>query len=261
LRWDPADYAAHSAIQQAWGRELLARLPLRGDEQILDVGCGDGRLTAKLARAVPRGSVLGVDAAPEMIAFARERFPESSWPNLRFEVRDAGEVGALGPFDLVVSNATLHWVPDHAAFVCAAAQCLRPGGGLWVFANGRGNAQAVFEALCRVLRRRPWRPWFRPVPRPWQFHQPAQYEAWLEQAGFQVRRVEEVQRMERLANAGELAAWLRTTWWPYTQRVPEPLRTEFVGAIVREYLQRCPAEPAGTVPVAMVRLELEAVRI
>ena len=58
-RWNAADYAANSVVQQTWARELIARLKLRGDEHILDVGCGDGKVTAEIARAVPRGSVTG----------------------------------------------------------------------------------------------------------------------------------------------------------------------------------------------------------
>ena len=73
-KWNAADYAANSAVQQTWARELIARLNLRGDEHILDVGCGDGKVTAEIARAVPRGSVTGIDASAEMIAFARKTF-------------------------------------------------------------------------------------------------------------------------------------------------------------------------------------------
>jgi len=75
MKWDAADYAANSAVQQTWARELIAKLHLRGDEHILDVGCGDGKITAELARAVPRGSVTGVDASPQMITFAKKTFP------------------------------------------------------------------------------------------------------------------------------------------------------------------------------------------
>ena len=75
LRWNAADYAANSGVQQTWARELIARLKLRGDEHILDVGCGDGKVTAEIARAVPRGGVTGVDASAEMIAFAQKAFP------------------------------------------------------------------------------------------------------------------------------------------------------------------------------------------
>ena len=73
-KWNAAAYAANSAVQQSWARELIAKLKLRGDEHILDVGCGDGKVTAELAAAVPRGLVVGIDASAEMISFARKTF-------------------------------------------------------------------------------------------------------------------------------------------------------------------------------------------
>ena len=91
-KWNAADYAANSAAQQIWARELIAQLHLRGDEHILDVGCGDGKVTAELARAVPKGSVTGIDASPEMIRFARKTFSPGKHPNLEFQVMDAREI-------------------------------------------------------------------------------------------------------------------------------------------------------------------------
>ncbi len=79
-------------MQQTWARELIAKLKLRGDEHILDVGCGDGKVTAEIARAVPRGSVTGVDASPQMIAFAQKTFPAKKFPNLKFQVMDARKI-------------------------------------------------------------------------------------------------------------------------------------------------------------------------
>ncbi len=76
MKWNAADYAANSVVQQTWARELIAKLNLRGDEHILDVGCGDGKVTAEIARAVPHGSVTGIDASPQMIAFAKKTFPD-----------------------------------------------------------------------------------------------------------------------------------------------------------------------------------------
>src|SRR5215471_20815038 len=84
VAWDAADYAANSAQQQAWARELIARLKLRGDERVLDVGCGDGKVTAEIARALPDGSAMGIDASPQMIEFARTTFPVSRVSNLEF---------------------------------------------------------------------------------------------------------------------------------------------------------------------------------
>ena len=109
--WDGRDYERHSAQQRSWGGDLIAELALRGDERVLDLGCGDGTLTARLAGLVPNGSVLGIDAAPEMLAAAQEK----CGPNMRVTVGDIQALDFADAFDLVFSNAALHWVPDHAA--------------------------------------------------------------------------------------------------------------------------------------------------
>ena len=100
VRWNAADYAANSAAQQIWARELIVQLHLRGDEHILDVGCGDGKVTAELARAVPKGSVTGIDASPEMIRFARASFPAKKVPNLGFKIMDARHIRLARRFDV-----------------------------------------------------------------------------------------------------------------------------------------------------------------
>src|SRR5271170_7561241 len=103
-KWNAADYAANSVVQQIWARELFVRLNLCGDEHILDVGCGDGKVTAEIAGAVPRGSATGTDTSPQMIAFAKKTFPPEKFPNLGFQVMDARKIKFPRRFDLVFSN-------------------------------------------------------------------------------------------------------------------------------------------------------------
>lgn len=258
VQWNAADYARNSASQQVWADDLLARLPLRGRERILDVGCGDGKITAQLAAAVPAGSVTGVDASAAMIAHAQAHHRQ---PNLDFQVMDARRlVLPAGAFDVVFSNAALHWVDDHRAFLRGAAHALRPGGRLAVSCGGRGNAQEVFLALRAVLRRAAWRECFRRLERPYFFYAPEQYARWLPEAGFRAVRVELAGKDAFHAGAAGLAAWLRTTWLPYTQRVPVERRDEFVAAVTERYLESHPLDAAGHARVRMVRLEIEAVR-
>lgn len=261
VRWNPSDYAAHSALQQSWARALIGRLDLRGDERVLDVGCGDGKVTAQLARALPRGRVLGVDLAPEMIRFARERFPSNRFPNLEFKLMDARALRFEREFDIVFSNAMLHWVDDHPAFLRGAAAALVPGGRLLVSAGGRGNAHAVFCAFRAVMRRRPWRECFRRMPRPYFFHAPEDYARWLPQAGLEPRHIGLAPRRARFTDEAAFLAWLRTTWLPYTQRVPENQRGAFLAAVAERFLSEQPPDATGAVHVDMVRLELDAVRV
>ena len=218
FKWNPADYAANSSAQMAWAQELIVRLSLRGDEHILDVGCGDGQVTALLARAVPRGRVLGCDTSPEMIAHARQQHRRR---NLEFVEADARNLRVPGAFDVVFSNAALHWVDDHRAFLRGAARALRPGGRLMISCGGRGNAADVFAAVRAELRRAVWRGFFRRIVPAYFFHRPEDYREWLPAAGFRPERVRLAQKDGAHSGRDGFTAWFRTTWLPYTQRVPE----------------------------------------
>ena len=87
--WNAADYNKSSPAQQLWAQELIAKLVLRGNERVPDIGCGDGKVTTAIATSVPQGAVTGIDSLPEMIRFAREHFPHSTHPNLSFVQMDA----------------------------------------------------------------------------------------------------------------------------------------------------------------------------
>jgi trans-aconitate 2-methyltransferase len=302
-RWNAADYAANSAAQHAWARELIAKLQLRGDERILDVGCGDGKVTAEIARAVPRGSVVGIDASAEMIAFAQKTFPAKGNPNLAFQIGDARRINPavllspapppreeragvrrrsvsnlkplaptlspLGrgegvkwvPFDIVFSSSVLHWVDDHQAFLRGAAAVLKPGGGLLVSCGGKGNAHDVFVALRPEMRLKRWRGFFRRMQKPYFFHSPAEYERWLPRFGFETNRIRLSPKDAVYDGRDRFAAWFRTTWLPYTQRVPEDLREEFIATVVDRYVAKNLPDAAGRVHVRMVRLEIDAQKV
>jgi trans-aconitate methyltransferase len=277
-QWNAADYAANSVVQQTWARELVTKLKLRGDEHILDVGCGDGKITAEIARAVPRGSATGVDASRHMIGFARKTFPPSKISNLKFQIMDARKIRFTQKFDCIFSSAALHWVDDHRAVLRGAATCLRPGGRLIVSCGGKGNAQDVFVALRPELRLKRWRDFFRRMPKPYFFYSPADYEKWLPKFGFKIHKLKLAPKDATYDGRDGFAAWLRTTWIPYVQRVPEKvgqasslsvsgkmpdsqinLREEFIAAVTGRYLAKHPPDTDGKVHVRMVRLEIDAV--
>ena len=259
--WNAAEYAANSIVQQTWARELIAQLDLRGDEHILDLGCGDGKITAELARAVPRGAVTGADASAEMIAFARLKFAPAKISNLKFEIADAREIRFPEKFNLVFSNAALHWVDDHEKILRGAASVLESGGRLVVSCGGKGNAHEVFLALRPELRLKRWCHYFRKMPLPYFFYAPANYEKWLPKYGFKVNVLKLTPKDAAYQGADGLATWLRTTWLPFVQRVPEKLREEFIAAVTQRYLAKHPPDAEGKVHVRMVRLEIAAAKI
>src|SRR5262245_62922137 len=108
--WNASEYHRRSALQKWLADKSLAGLDLAGSERVLDVGCGDGKITAEIAERLPGGSVVGVDPSTRMIDFARERFL-ADHANLGFEVGDAARLAYRDAFDLVVSFNALHWVP------------------------------------------------------------------------------------------------------------------------------------------------------
>jgi len=259
-KWNAADYAANSIVQQTWARELIAGLKLRGDEYVLDVGCGDGKVTAEIARHLPDGAATGVDASPQMIEFAQKTFPASKHRNLNFRVMDAREIHFTDRFDLVFSNAALHWVEDHQAFLRGVASVLRSGGRLVVSCGGKGNAQDVFVAARPEMRLKPWREFFRGMGKPYFFYTPEDYEKWLPRFGFKTLGVRLAPKDATYVGRDGFAAWMRTTWLPYVQRVPENLREQFIAGVTDRYLTKHPPDAEGRVHVRMVRLEIDAVK-
>jgi trans-aconitate 2-methyltransferase len=149
--WDAASYDALPLPHERWGQRLLATLPLRGDDTVLDVGAGTGRDTAALLERLPDGHVIAVDGSVAMLARLRERLAGTG-PD-RLTVRRADLTAPLEldrPVDAVFSVATLHWLPDHEAVFRSLAGVLRPGGVLRAEWGGAGNCASVEAALAAL---------------------------------------------------------------------------------------------------------------
>lgn len=259
-RWDAEDYRKSSSQQKRWGRELLAKLHLDGNERVLDIGCGDGKLTVEIARLLPGGFAMGIDNSEGMIRLARKTFPPERFPALSWEVMDARDLDFDSEFDVVFSNAVLHWVIDHQPVLEGIERSLKPYGRILLQMGGMGNAAKIVEVLANMIEHDRWSGYFTDLSVPYGFYGPGEYEGWLKQAGLTPKRVELVPK-DMVHNGREgLAGWIRTTWLPFTQRVPEELRGRFVDELVNRYIERYPADEKGLVHVQMIRLEVEAER-
>ncbi len=261
-RWNADDYARHSQSQKQWGRELMAKLRLSGDESLLDIGCGDGKLSAQIARRLPHGTVLGVDNSPEMIALARERYPQGRFGNLRFAVMDARRLGLKASFDVVFSNAALHWVIDHRPVLAGIQAALKPGGRVLIQMGGRGNAADVVAVIEEIMATAQWQSCFEDFAFPYGFYGPEEYRPWLAEAGFDESsiRLSLIPRDMVHGDVEKFRGWIRTTWLPYLQRVPAARREEFIDTVTAKYLQAFRPDDNGRVHVRMQRLEVAAVR-
>jgi trans-aconitate 2-methyltransferase len=178
--WDAASYDRVSDPQLAWAREQLERMPLAGDEVVLDAGCGSGRVTALLADLVPRGRVYAVDAAPSMVAHAREALGDRA----TVSCQDLVELDVPEPVDAVFSNATFHWIHDHDALFGALHRTLKPGGQLVAQCGGRGNIDAFRTLADEIGVEEPFVPYFADWKRPWNYATDVETAERLENAGF-----------------------------------------------------------------------------
>jgi trans-aconitate methyltransferase len=256
--WNPDEYRRSSTAQQQWAIELIAKLALSGKERVLDIGCGDGKVTAEIARRLPDGIVVGIDSSPEMVQYACDQFPKEDYQNLTFVEMDALALTFFEEFDAVFSNAALHWVIDHRTVLTGVKQALRPGGKLLFQMGGRGNAEQAFEA-CETLMQDPrWAHYFDAFTFPYSFFGTGEYRSWLEETGFEPVRVELIPKDMAFKTRWDFAGWIRTTWLPYLVRIPDEFHPAFIDALIDQYLKLCPADEQGTIHIGMVRLEAEA---
>ena len=176
LPWNATDYAKHSTQQQIWAREMIAKLELRGDERVLDIGCGDGKVTAEIAALVPAGSVLGVDSSAQMVALAQQSFPPAAHPNLLFQQNDARELPFREEFAVVFSNATLHWVRDHQPVLHGIYRSLQAGGKALLQMGGQGNIADVIAIVDKMIASERWARYFTDLELPFGFYGPDEYQ-------------------------------------------------------------------------------------
>jgi trans-aconitate 2-methyltransferase len=147
--WDARTYDRVAEPQTRWGSAVLDRLPLDGDETVLDAGCGSGRVTELLAARLSKGRVIALDASAAMIEAARERLAPFG-DRVRFVVADLGRPIPVGEVDAILSTATFHWVPDHDALFANLAAVLKPGGRLVAQCGGEGNIASIHRVLASV---------------------------------------------------------------------------------------------------------------
>ncbi len=148
--WDARTYDRVADPMTRWGAVVLDRLPLDGDERVLDAGCGSGRVTELLASRLPRGRVIALDGSPSMIEAAKERLAPFG-ERIEFVVADLGKPLPLdGLVDAIVSTATFHWVPDHDALFANLAGVLPPGGRLVAQCGGHGNIASIKRVLATI---------------------------------------------------------------------------------------------------------------
>lgn len=181
---DAKTYHSHSTLQWRVAMDVIDSIAWEGTEHILDVGCGDGKITALLAQKIPGGSILGIDISQSMIDFASLHYPQSDYPNLIFQKLDAAEILIENRFDRAVSFSTLHWVMDQEKTLKSIHRALVPGGSISFHIYGKGlmNVTVMGDSLIHTEK---WAPYFPLYVNQRVFFTDEEYQTLLERAGFQ----------------------------------------------------------------------------
>ena len=260
--WKAEDYIGEaSSGQQKWAAELIEKLDLRGDENLLDIGCGDGRVTCEISSRLPKGFAVGVDSSENMIEFATRKYKPENYPNLKFLFTDARALPFENEFDVVFSNAALHWIRKHSPVLRGVCDALKSGGRALLQMGGAGNAAFVLEILDQMIESENWREFFHGFNFLFGFYGVSEYRKLLEKAGLQPIRVELMPKDMTHAGKAGFAKWISAAWLPYVERVPDDKRGRFVAEFVARYVEKHPPDAQNLIHVPMIRLEVEAVKL
>ena len=241
--WDPQRYNRNAGFVAQLGSPLLDLLQPQAGERILDLGCGEGALTEKLAAS--GATVVGVDASPEQVEAARRR-------DLDARVMNGEALTFTQEFDAVLSNAALHWMLSPDAVLQGVARALRSGGRFVGEMGGAGNVAAIAGAVSAALEARGIDS---RAANPWYFPTPQEYGARLEAAGFEVLSIELIPRPTPLP--GEIAGWLETFCESFIKQVPPAGQPAFL-AEVTEALRPALCDAQGQWIADYVRLRFVA---
>lgn len=249
-------YEKFSQPQRDWGSKVMNELELRGDEHILDLGCGNGLLTAKLAERVPKGKVVGVDSSSSML----EQAEKHSTDNMEFRLMDMENMEIDDKFDVVFSNAALHWVKGHLHLLKLVYDCLNTNGIMRVQFAGEGNCMNLYGVLTDAISSPEFESNFTSFEWPWYMPNVSEYEKLLSSAGFEQYRVWMENADRNFPDEDSFVGWIEQPGLvPFMTFLPEEKAALFRDLVVGK-TKKTAAQPDGTYFEYFRRLNVYAVK-
>jgi len=231
--WNASAYHTLSDPQFRWGLEVLGRVSLRGDETVLDAGCGTGRLTAKLAEQLPRGRVLACDLSENMVRGARDFLTPQFGERVEVFAADMAHLNLTAAVDGVFSTAAFHWVLDHNALFTSLFRTLKPGGWLVAQCGGGANLARLYARVAQLQNQSPFAEHFKNWKRPNYFATPTETTERLIAAGFHDAEAYLAPAPTPFADAPSFRAFIATVCVAkHLKELPAQLHEAFLAPLV-----------------------------
>lgn len=230
-------YIHNSEMQRRWAMAFIVPFlkTLNGNENILDIGCGDGKITADISRFVPQGSVMGIDLSLSMIEWAKKQYHPLEYPNLKFQVGSFLEPNVEGQYDIIVSFCALQHSFEQQKAIYSLAQLLKVNGKLLILVPTRNNP-AWNAARSTTQLKSKWSPYWKNVL-PRSSFTVQQYREFLQVAGLTVLKGESINTMDPFIDEDEIIEWLCGTFAP---QVPLDQMRDFYREWIEEYITLAP---------------------
>jgi len=238
LQWNASLYQGNSTLQYELGLKAIEMLNPQPGEAIIDLGCGNGLLTIELARRMPNGRVIGIEASREMIDLARENVARSGISNISLTNMDALNIDFHEEFDALYSNSAIHWILDLKEMYRLIFGSLKPGGRIMVQTSLK-EPNRLYETIFAVLQAKRYRPYFNEITWPWKFLTREENIEILTAAGFTGIEVQRYEHNFRFASIDELSGYLESApMVPFTSQLPEEEHRGFKELFVAIYLEK-----------------------
>lgn len=238
--------------------QLLSQIPLKGTEHILDIGSGDGKMTAIIAKKVEKGHVIGIDKSEPMIQFSQKAFPRKLNPNLEFVRGEAEKIAFEEKFDVITSFSVLHWTHNHQTVIGRIHDALKPQG-YFALSMPLGFPEKLQIAVDSVIKDKAWRDYFVNFETGLNFVSMPVYKEHLEKGGFEIKDLVVQEHEDHFPNRRAFIAFL-AQWFPYLRALPMELKGTFLTEVIDHYLQLQPLDDAGRVKYNYYHIDVLAVR-
>ncbi|GAA5445515.1 trans-aconitate 2-methyltransferase [Microbulbifer sp. NBRC 101763] len=252
-KWQAQEYVKASSMQWRHAMEAIQRCNYQKASAILDVGCGDGRITHYLAERLENGKIIGVDLTEDMIHHARK--VHTGIPNLSFEQMSADEIQFNEQFDIIFSFSCLHWVADQKKVWDGFYKHLKEGGKIVVgFQVGHEN---FWDTVYEFQHDNDWQPYFESFLDPYNHYTLNEMRNYIEGSGFYLPRIDEIHHVENFGTRDTLTAFF-LSWVPQFRHLQPPQREKFSHQVMSKYFKKIEPKTRKNAGIRIKRFIIEA---